>query len=69
MIVELEGIWKEVVVAQLMYYSGICLEGLGKTNKNSNPELHLIFRLTCSVIILGWTIILKCILEKQGLKN
>jgi hypothetical protein len=21
------------------------------------------------VIILGWTIILKCILEKQGLKN
>jgi hypothetical protein len=36
MIDELEGIWKEVVVAQLGYYPGICLERLEKTTKNSN---------------------------------
>jgi hypothetical protein len=35
MIDELERIWKDVVMAQLRHYSGICLEGLRKTTKIS----------------------------------
>jgi hypothetical protein len=30
---ELEKIWKEMVMTELRYYTGICMEGLRKTTK------------------------------------
>jgi hypothetical protein len=38
---ELERLLKEAIVAVLMYYAGICLEGLKKTSRSAdmNPGL------------------------------
>jgi hypothetical protein len=38
MIDELEGVWKEVVVTQSRYCSGIVLEELRKNTKNLSQE-------------------------------
>jgi hypothetical protein len=35
---ELEKMWKEVVMAILRYYPGICLDGWQKTMKTLNPD-------------------------------
>jgi hypothetical protein len=37
---ELKRIWKEVVVAELRYYPGICMEGMRKTMKNYGQDSH-----------------------------
>jgi hypothetical protein len=38
MIDELERLWKEIVMAYLRHYPGICLEGLRKKTKNLTQD-------------------------------
>jgi len=41
---DLEGTWKEAVLAFLKWFSGICLEGLGKTTKQLSENIWCLYR-------------------------